>query len=123
MQGFQLSSVKIAEESEKEIIAENKTKLAEIKAKPKSQEIIEKDDKEPQEAGKQHIEVKEPKAENIKTPIIQKEQASSTEPAEAKPEQTAPKRPQMYENSPYEEQKTTKTPNQPEYNPSPFPDN
>ena len=123
VQGFQLSSVKIAEESEKEIIAENKTKLAEIKAKPKSQEIIEKDDKEPQEAGKQHIEVKEPKAENIKTPIIQKEQASSTEPAEAQPEQTAPKRPQMYENSPYEEQKTTKTPNQPEYNPSPFPDN
>ena len=123
VQGFQLSSVKIAEESEKEIIAENKTKLAEIKAKPKTQETIQKVDKEPEEAEKKQTEIKTANAENIKTPIIQKEQASSTEPAEAKPEQTAPKRPQMYENSPYEEQKTTKTPNQPEYNPSPFPDN
>lgn len=128
VQGFQLSSVKIAEESEKEIIAENKIKLieiAEIKAKPKKQEIIQKVDKEPanEEAEKKQTEIKAPNAENIKTPIVPKEQASSTEPAEAQPEQTAPKRPQMYESSPYEEQKATKTPNQPEYKPSPFPDN
>ncbi len=130
VQGFQLSSVTIAQESAKEIMAENKSKLSEIKQKEKTEEQIQ----EKKEEEKQEIDspphtalVKE---ESHKAPLPAPAQNIKKDSPPAENENKAPnrKKPTMYGDNPYQDQQPSSAENLPaqqpvEYTRPPLPDN